>query len=348
LVRILILGLLCGALLAAPVAGFGQTTNPFEQGKVLFQQRRWAEAAAVFEQAEKIQPGATEALLYRGKCLVNLGEFSAAGSALQSFTAAHPASEDGAYLLAYVRFRENQAAESLRLYTVAAKLKTPSSDDLKIVALDYVLLNDLSDATHYLELALKMDPANTEALYHLGRVRYQQNRFDDAIEVFRTVLKREPTNAKAADNLGLSLEARNQTPEAIEQYRKAIELDKAGSAHSEQPYLNLAILLEKTGRPDESLGLLTTAEEIAPRSAPVHYERGKILFNQKQSQDARREIEKAIELNPKDAPAHYLLGRIYHAQGEKEQAAREFKLTDELMHAADAKSSGMATGSGPR
>src|ERR1700732_746212 len=89
-----------------PVASFSQSSD-FSQAMALFQQRRWAECASAFEKVEGSKPGATDALLYRGKGLVNLAQFNQAAIALQSYTTTHPQSEDVAYLMAYVRFREN-------------------------------------------------------------------------------------------------------------------------------------------------------------------------------------------------------------------------------------------------
>ena len=45
------------------------------------------------------------------------------------------------YQLALVRFARNEAACSLEALTSAAALRSPSSEDLRIVALDYLLLH---------------------------------------------------------------------------------------------------------------------------------------------------------------------------------------------------------------
>jgi tetratricopeptide (TPR) repeat protein len=290
---------------------FAQSPS-FEQAMGLFRQRRWPEAAAAFAEFEKRDPGKTNALLYRAKSLVNLGQFENAASALQSYVQNHPQSDDAVYLLAYIHFRENKPKESLQLFTDAAKLKNPTADDLKVVALDYILLNDYNDAAHYLELSLSMDPQNIEARYHLGRVRYQQNQFDLAIDAFQGVLRREPGNVKALDNLGLSLEAKNEVSQAIIAYRKAIEVDERVTLHNEQPYLNLGKLLARSNRLEEAIPLLVRASEIAPRAGKVHYELGKTYFDGNRLENAQREAEQAVSLEPEDTSGHYLLGRIYH------------------------------------
>jgi tetratricopeptide (TPR) repeat protein len=332
-------------LLSCAIALFSQAAE-FEQGMVLFQQKRWKEADNAFAEAEKTRPGQTAALLFRGKCLVNLGQFNDADSILQAYVSGHPQSDDAVYLLAYTYFRENKPKESLQLFTAGAKLKTPTADDLKIVALDYVLLNDYRDAGHYLEEALKMAPNNVEVRYHLGRVRYQQNQFDQAIAAFQEVLKRDPTNLKAQDNLGLSFEAENQIDPAIAEYRKAIAMDEASSSHSEQPYLNLGTLLSRANKSEEAAALLSKASEIDPKSSKIRYELGKAYFDLNRLVDSRKEVEEAVGLDPKNAPAHYLLGKIYQRLGKSDSAAQQFKLTDDLMRSQSENSNG--TGMPPR
>jgi tetratricopeptide (TPR) repeat protein len=311
----------------------------------LFRQRRWADAATGFEQCDKQDPGKGDALLYRGKALVNLRQFDSAASALQTYAKTNPKSADAVYLLAYIAFREDKPAESLRLFSNAAKLKDPTANDLTIAALDYVLLNSYSDAAYYLELSLKMNPDDVEARYHLGRVRYQQNQFDLAIAAFQEVIKRDPGNAKAFDNLGLSLEAKNQVEAATAAYKKAIDLDEAATSHSEQPYLNLGVLLSKSSRFDQAIPLLEKAGQIAPGEFKVHYELARAYFDSTQWEPARRQAEDAVKLNPKDSSGHYLLGRVYQRLGQKQLADEEFRRTAELIRDKAANSDGgMASG----
>ncbi|HUA14353.1 MAG TPA: tetratricopeptide repeat protein [Verrucomicrobiae bacterium] len=327
-----------------PVDGWGQIPV-CDTAIGMFRQRQWSEAAAGFKDCEQRNPGQTDALLYLGKSLINLEEFPGAESALQSYAKSHPQSDDAAYLLAYVSFRQDKPKESLQLFTDAARLKPPTANDLMIVALDYVLLQDYDDAARYLESSLKMDPTEVEARYHLGRVRYQQNQFDLAIAAFEEVLKRDPGNIKALDNLGLSLEARNRTDQAIAAYRKAIALDQAAPAHSEQPYLNLGSLLEKSNRIDDAVPLLTRAAAIAPGEFEVHYALAKAYFDAGHFESALPESEQAVKLKPSDSSGHYLLGRIYQRLGRKPLADEQFRLTSTLIRDKDSHSQrGMASG----
>jgi cytochrome c-type biogenesis protein CcmH/NrfG len=79
------------------------------------------------------------------------------------------------YQLGLVLRQENKPRDSLEAYTHAARLQKPTADQLRSVALDYVLLNDYGDAIHWLQIALSFDPNNVDALYSLGRCFYTQS-----------------------------------------------------------------------------------------------------------------------------------------------------------------------------
>ena len=304
-----------------------------DEAKEMFRQKRYNEAAAAFASIEKSAPGTSDALLFRGKSLIDMGRFTEAGTALQSYCSQHPESDDGLYLLAYVRFRENKPAESLQLFTQAARLKPPTADDFKIIGLDYALLDDNQSAAKYLQRAVSMQPNSIEARYYLGRALYLQNNFDQCISVFEEVLKQDPTLVKAQDNLALAREGKNQPEMAIAAYRKAIDMDRQSAKRSEQPYLNLATLLIKSGQPREAIPLLKEAQHIRPDSAKVRYELGNAYLGLGQLKDAKTELEESERLDSKDTATHYLLGRLYRRLGETDNAARELKLTEEMIDA---------------
>ena len=339
LARNLIITIVCCAMSRR---GWSQP-DAFGQAMDLFHRQQWAEAATAFGELEKQEPGQTDALLYKGKALVNLNRMADADEALQIYIKNHSKSDDGLYLLGYVRFRENQPKQSLQLFTDAAKLKPPTSDDLKIIALNYALLEDYASSARYLVQCLKLDPENIEARYHLGRIRYQRNEFDLAITAFREVLKREPNNEKAEDNLGLSLEGKNDVDEATQAYRRAIHLDQTSLVHSEQPYLNLGILLCQSGGSTEAVSLLEQSVQISPQSVKAHRELGKCYFTIGRLDDARAQLEKAVHLAPDNSSSHYLLGRIYRRLAKADLASQEFQRTEELLKSSQAKSSGMGS-----
>src|SRR5260370_37276625 len=199
-----------------------QTSGDLALGLSEFNKGNFTSAAALFAGVEEAAPGTTNALLYASKAYIHLEQFTAAEGALRRYLLAHTASGDALYLLGYVLHREGKAPESLETYTKAAQLRTPIGDDLKIVGLNYVLLNDYPDAIKWLEKAAEGEPKNKEAWYFLGRAYYTKSRLPEARKAFLTVLELDPRDPKAQQNFGLILTPRAQPDTAMDAYRKAI------------------------------------------------------------------------------------------------------------------------------
>src|SRR5712664_3884016 len=140
------------------IAASSQTSDDLALGLSEFSKGNFASAAVLFARAEEAAPGATDALLYESNAYIHLEKFTAAESALRRYLLLHAASGDALYLLGYVLHREGKAAESLETYTKAAQYRAPAGDDLKIVGLNYVLLNDYPDAIKWLEKAVEAEP----------------------------------------------------------------------------------------------------------------------------------------------------------------------------------------------
>jgi tetratricopeptide (TPR) repeat protein len=276
----------------------------------------------------EIRPAAVSPALASARQLIASGEFKRAEAALRAYLATDEGSASGRYLLAYTLFRLDKPQDSLAEYTHAAKIQKPSAEDLKNVALDYVLLDDYTDADKWMSLSVQMNDKDPDAWYGLGRIRYTRQHFQDAVDCFTKTLALDPASVKAEDNLGLAYEGLNRTDDAIKAYQAALALEAATSSSakppSEQPMLNLAIVLIHHGRPEEALPLLTRAIAIAPRDPKIREQLGHLYLQQGKLVDAQREFEEAVSLSPESAAMHFLLGQVYRRQGMDEKAREEF------------------------
>ena len=295
-----------------------------------FRAANYSSAATRFARVEAASPGSTDALLYEAKCFVHLDDFAGAEKALRGYLATHRNSADALYLLGFVLHRENRPVESLASYTQAASLVQPTSDDLKIVGLDYVLLDDYPDAIKWLEKAVEFDANNKDAWYYLGRAYYTKTRLPEAKKAFLKVLDLDVHDVRAENNLGLILESEGQPAAAIEAYRHAIAWQQDGGRASEQPYVNLGGLLAEQGQTKEALGSLQRAVELAPSNAYCHLKLGAYYRKIGQLDRAQSELEKATQLEPENAAAHYQLGRLYKETHAADRAKAEFDRAEEL------------------
>jgi tetratricopeptide (TPR) repeat protein len=306
-------------------------SDAYEKGKADLDGRRFADADREFAQAEAGAPGATNALALRAKALIQLSRFREAQLCLRQYLQTHPQSADAWYLLGFVQFRLGDPADSLATYTEAARRKRPAPDDLKIVGLDYALLNDYATACKWLELAVSSDPNNAEAVYHLGRIYYVQNQFDKAIVAFQQALRIDPSYAKAEAYLGLSYAAKNDPAEAERAYRRAIEMNAAAPAKTPEPYIDLADLISHGENRKEALPLLDQAEHIGGKSARTEEIRGRIFLASNRLVEAETEVRSALAADPQNSSLHYLLGRVLKKEGKDGEAEREFARTRDLL-----------------
>lgn len=281
------------------------------------------------------------------RSLLQRGQVERAEGILRDYLKEHPNSADAHFLLGYALFRkvqldassegiirpttseeqrsrERYAKQSLAEFTEGAKYQVPGAFDLKVVALDYVLLKDYPDADKWLTRSLQKDPSDSDGWYYLGRTKYNENRFDEAITAFQQYLKLVPRSTKGEDNLGLSYQGLGRTEEAKTAYRTAISWQEHALMQDSGPFINLGALLLDENRPQEAISYLERAVTIAPQDARAHEQLGKAYEHITQFPKAQREYEKALELDPQNSRLHYMLGHVYQKQGLTAKAKLEF------------------------
>ncbi len=267
--------------------------------------------------------------LAHARLLMSQGQLAPAEAEVRAFLAGDEVSAPGRYLLARLLLAERKPADALQEFTRAARIEPPSSDDLLQVSRAYVLLNGYPDAQKWLERAVALNPANEEAWYSLGRVRYTNQQFTGALDAYAEALKLAPRDVRAENNRGLALDALNRTDDAVAAFRQAISWETPASPQREQPMVNLATVLVRKGDSESALPLLKQAEVIAPDVGsirePIEEQLGHVYLQQGQLPEASEAFERALALSPKSAALHFLLGQTYRRMGDKAKADEEFK-----------------------
>ena len=304
---------------------------------------------AASQPAQGCEPGVSQAgkgdPVVKGRVLLRRGMTADAERFVRQYLESHPDSADAHFLLGNILFKEVKAKESLAEYTEGAKYRTPAGVDLKVVALDYVLLGDYVDADKWLTRSLELAPSDSEGWYYLGRAKYNENRFEEAVNAFDQCLKLDRKNLKAEDNRGLSLQGLSRNDEAIAAYRTAISWQAELQAKNPGPFINLGSLLLELNRPEEAIASLNEALAIPPETyrsqgmaelePRAHEQLGRAYTNLNQLPQAQAELEKAVALVPQDAHLHYLLGQAYRKGGRIEKAKAQFDRYTELVRAQD-------------
>jgi Flp pilus assembly protein TadD len=276
------------------------------------------------QQIVPLTPPPQASSLAAAQQLIYTGKFAQADAMLRPLIASDPKAAEPHYLLAYALLREDKPADSLKEYTSAAALRSPTAAELRSVALDYVVLKDLADADRWMSRSLAMDANDAESWYAMGRLRYTQGRYSDALTCFEKTIALNPRSVKGENNLGLAYEALNQNDDAVHAYRTAIAWQKDDTAPSEQPLLNLAILLQHRNQLMEAQQLLEEAAQIAPMEPRIHENLGQVYLHTNRAADAVKELAAAAQIAPANPRYHFLLGQAYRRTGNDAEAKQEF------------------------
>lgn len=274
--------------------------------------------------------GGPDSLLQQAKSFLQNGDLPSAERAARSYLQTHSNSADGHFLLGNILFRETKPMDSLSEYTEAARYGDPTTFDLKVVALDYVLLADYADADKWFSKSLQGNSRDSQTWYYLGRTKYNESRLDEAIHAFRQCLDIDPKNVKAEDNLGLSYEGLGRSEEALIAYRTAIGWQALSLDKTSGPLIDLGALLMKQNRAEEALAYLRQAVEISPAESRAHEYLGKAYADMNRMEEAQRELEKAVAITPQSARLHFILGQIYRKEGLTKKAQIELEQASQL------------------
>lgn len=255
--------------------------------------------------------------------------YEEAETAARTYLHDHADSAPAYFLLGTVLFRQQKARESLEEFTAGARFARPGPDELKIVASDYVLLNDMGDAEKWLTEVVVARPDDADAWYLLGRAKFNENDFDHARTSLERALALRPQYVEAENNLGLCWKELGEAEKARTAFEAAIEWQGASPTDA-QPFLNLGRLLAGQGESARAVSFLHRAAELAPENPSVHEELGAVYVAQHDLPRAQRELERAVELAPTISGLHFKLAQLYRRQGDAERAQREFAICAQL------------------
>lgn len=326
-----------------------------------------AAAPSASRAANQRQGAPSDPALTDAESLVQRGLLKEAETHTRQYLAAHPESADAHFLLGYILFdqihqeylaeerkegagfryndtvgrtlaqmRDAKARESLAEFSAGARYHPASAFDLKIVALDYLLLKDEPAAEKWLTASVKLNPRDAQAWFYLGRTQYSETKYAAAIEAFEQCLKLEPRNVAAEYNVGLSYEGLNQKPDAIQAYQNAIAWQAQSPSKSPEPLMDLARLYLNQNQPEKAVPYLVQAVAAFPQAALAHEELGRAYATLNKLPEAQKELEKAVELSPQKASLRCVLGQVYQREKMPARAKIEFDRCTVLQNAQTA------------
>jgi len=288
------------------------TTMPVRKADDALRQNKLAEAAALYSEAIKANPGNVQ--LYLRRAVAQEGDKKFADAAA-SYSEGLKIQPDSAVLyagLARALTQEEKIDEALIAINKANSLSPGNEEILTIKkSIDSRIAHDRTEKANAMlvegnSLLTANDAAGALAKYE------ETNKLTDGKQ---PVIWRQ---------IGRSLAKLNRADEAEAAFKKAIEL--AAENQKEEYRLSLAQLYMDNKRSDEALDLLAAG---ARNGEAQLFE---IFTKLKNSNPALAEaaLERVIKMNPNNADAYYELGRLYYADGRSKDTMTQEALSKYL------------------
>ncbi len=176
-------------------------------------------------------------------------------------------------------------------------------------------------AIPYLDEVVRRDPENWKALFALGQIHFDAERWQPALESYRKVLAIRPAHTGALIGAG-EVYARMNDPQAAEKLlRQAVESDGKNADAANQ----LGLALAKQDRTSEAKEWFERAISIDPAHTGAINNLAVLFTKLGQTNDAISAFRYGIERAPDDETLYLNLGRLYLSMGERQKAS-------EIMH----------------
>lgn len=290
-------------------------------GQVFYMDRNFSQAIQVLTKLIELTPNNGEAFYHRGLCFDALGQKEQAIEDMQK---------------ASMYAGKNEADDYLRRNVVVEPLPSPKNDkeqDLILLAGQNFNMQRFDQAEKQLREVLDLNPKNDYAIFQLGIIYiYRDHDQKKALVQYEKAIELNPKYKDYFLNRAVIYKNMEEYEKAIDDYTNALAL----SSKDGQIYGNRAECLMRLGEYEKATDDFKKAVELSPGSrdrysrmlaeisvktgAPLAedstspallLERGKRYAEQRDFDDAKKDIQQAILLDPNFARAYYEMGRMH-------------------------------------
>jgi len=192
---------------------------------------------------------------------------------------------------------------------------------------------NLKDAEHFYHEALRLDPANPDALHLLGLACHQSGRYAEAIKYIGHAIRANGKVAILHNNLGEACRALGRAEEAERHYQQTLRLNP----RLPDALNNLGLLQQQKGAHEQAARYYREALAAVPGFAPALINLGYSQYEAGAYADAAATLAKAAAASPANFDARRMLANALREEGRLDEALSVYdQLLSENPHLADA------------
>lgn len=197
--------------------------------------------------------------------------------------------------------------EAFAEFTKAVEIDNTDPPTLENIISLGIFLNKIDETIKHLNLALKLNPNNTEYRKKLGELYAQKGLFDESVVEFNQISQIDPNKQiECWDAIGRVYMAKNDMDNAILYFKKAIE---SGSPNAEL-LNNLGTMYAQKGLYNEAISEINNALALKPAEIIFQENLAKIYFIQGNLSGAESIFNNILKLNANHEEAKKLLAQI--------------------------------------
>ncbi|MBU6157877.1 MAG: tetratricopeptide repeat protein [Bacteroidetes bacterium] len=172
-----------------------------------------------------------------------------------------------------------------------------------------------------LELILKEDPLNEEALYKICFWTDFTGRNEASIRIHKQIIDEYPYSELAWFNLAAAYQGLKLYEKAIDAYMYCIAIDEK----MDYAYRNMGDAYIRMRKYKDAIEMLEKVLELSRPEEVIHDAIGYCYEKLKQWAQARFHYRKASHLNPTDSKLYYKVACTYHNEGRFSQAVKQLE-----------------------
>ena len=235
------------------------------------------------------------------------GLYSEAIAAYRNLLAVNPTSTTVLQHLVQLYIQQSQLEEALSLLQVLAEKGEGGVETRRKLGLIYLELDRHDDAIREFSQILQDEPEAQQIRFYLGTAYEEKGNFDKAIEQFARIPSTAFNYYDALGHLSFLYKEKGDPQKAIDLLQGAVE----SKPDKIEPYLLLSGLYEAMEKYDLGLKTLTAVEKSFPQDSRLIFRIGILLDKTGKKQESIARMKKVIELVPDDAQALNYLGYTY-------------------------------------
>ncbi|HSC86395.1 MAG TPA: tetratricopeptide repeat protein, partial [Polyangiaceae bacterium] len=271
----------------------------FARGVALRQARRFEDASAEFDAVEKIEKDFPGLELERGNLFEASGRSEEALRAYETALAQAPKDPDLMLRVGCGKAAAGQTVDARKLLEVVLEERPNSAEVNFCMGLSLLRAGkDFIEARRYLERAVGLDATRASYHLHVGMVAIELHDYSLAGKSLDQALLLDRTLADAYWQRGVLRVRQGAVKDAEIDLRRALEL----SPSRFEAHAALAEAYMQVNKEQDALVEWKAAVQSGHGDAFWYYRYGKLLLDNRQAEEARPQLERAVELGSKLEP----------------------------------------------